>query len=281
MIKDRKVIKSVRGRRTQDGAGVNLVRVLGNETVYDFDPILMLDSFDTSNPEDFSAGFPTHPHRGIETVTFIADGSISHKDNLGNEATVADGGAQWLTAGSGAFHSEFLSAETRLLGVQMWLNLPKKDKMCPPAYRSIDNKDIQEFDFDGGKLRLICGEYQGHQGYQGQYLPLSYYDIILDPQAKLSLNMANDDSVMAFTLQGNANIGGSKVMEKTAVKLGEGERLVIETGDKGAEVLVMISRALHEPVSWYGPIVMNTMGEIKTAVNELNNGTFIKTKTKY
>lgn len=281
MTKERKVIKSVRGHRTQDGAGVNLVRVLGNETVYDFDPILMLDSFDSTNPEDFSAGFPTHPHRGIETVTFMAEGSVSHKDNLGSKATVSDGGAQWLTAGSGAFHSEFMSADTRLLGVQMWLNLPKKDKMCPPAYHSIDNSEIQEFPFEGGKLRLLCGEYQGHKGCQSKYLPLSYYDIILDPHAKLSLSMADDDSVMAFTLQGNANIGGSKVTEKTAVKLGDGDQLNIETGDKGAEVLVMISRALNEPVAWYGPIVMNTMGEIRTALNELNNGTFVKAKTKY
>ncbi len=281
MTTDRKIIRSVRGQRAQDGAGVSLVRVLGNETIYDFDPILMLDSFDSTDPRDYNAGFPTHPHRGIETVTFLAQGSVRHKDHLGHEATVHDGGAQWLTAGSGAFHSEYLSASERLLGVQLWLNLPGKDKMCPPAYHSIDNSQIEVFPFDGGQLRLICGEYRGHRGYQGKYLPLDYYDILLDPHATLTLDTNPDASVMAFTLQGKAVIGGSMVEDKTAVKLGDGDRLTIEAGDEGAEVLVIISRKLDEPVAWYGPIVMNTMDEIKTAVNELNNGTFLKSTTDY
>ncbi|MBM6993430.1 MAG: pirin family protein [Prevotella sp.] len=281
MTTDRQIVKTVKGRRAQDGAGVSLVRVLGNETIYDFDPILMLDSFDSTNPEDFSAGFPTHPHRGIEIVTFLAEGSVRHKDNLGHEAVVGDGGAQWLTAGSGAFHSEYMSATDRLLGVQLWLNLPRKDKMCPPAYHSIESHDIQEFPFDGGRLRLICGEYRGHRGYQGKYLPLDYYDIILDPHATLTIDTASEASVMAFMLQGKAVIGGDRVEEKTAVKLGDGDRLTISAADHGAEVLVMISRKLDEPVAWYGPIVMNTMGEIKTAVRELNEGTFLKSKTNY
>lgn len=281
MKKDRKVVKSVRGRRAQDGAGVSLVRVLGNETIEDFDPILMLDSFDSTNPDDFSAGFPTHPHRGIETVTFLAQGSVRHRDNLGNEATVGDGEAQWLTAGSGAFHSEYMSATERLLGVQLWLNLPRKDKMCAPGYHSIVGDEIKEFEFPGGKLRLLAGEYMGLQGYQGKHLPLDYYDILLKPNATFELDTKNDSSVMAFTLQGRADIGGTAVGDKTAVKLSDGDRLVIATGDSGAEVLVMVTQALHEPVAWYGPIVMNTMDEIRTAVRELNDGTFVKQQTGY
>jgi redox-sensitive bicupin YhaK (pirin superfamily) len=277
----RKVIKSVRGRRTSDGAGVSMVRVLSNETVYDFDPILMLDCFDSTDPENFEAGFPTHPHRGIETVTFVAEGSIHHKDNLGNEESVGDGEAQWLTAGSGAFHSEYLTAEDRLLEVQLWLNLPKKDKMCPPAYHSITNDKIKVFPFEGGKLRLITGEYQGHKGFLGKYLPLDYYDIILDPHASFTLDTLTDRSVMAFTLQGATNIGGDKVEEKTAVKLGTGNVVSLETGDTGAEVLIMSSRKLNEPVAWYGPIVMNTMEEINTAIQELDNGIFLKKDTDY
>ncbi|MDY5969307.1 MAG: pirin family protein [Bacteroidales bacterium] len=281
MNKERTIITAVRGQRTHDGAGVSLVRVLGNETVQDFDPILMLDSFDTTDPKDFEAGFPTHPHRGIETVTFVAQGSIRHRDNLGNEATVGNGEAQWLTAGSGAFHSEFMSAEKRLLGVQLWLNLPQKDKMSAPAYHSIRNEDIKEFNFEGGKLRLLAGEYKGQKGYQGKYLPLDYYDIFLEPHATLELNILFESSVMAFTLQGEVKVGGATVDEKTAVKLSEGDKLTLSAGDKGAEVLVMISKALNEPVAWYGPIVMNTKEEIRTAVQELNNGTFVKVKTDY
>lgn len=276
MTTQRQITHRVRGRRTQDGAGVSLVRVLGNETIYDFDPILMLDSFDSTDPRDFQAGFPTHPHRGIETVTFMARGSVKHRDHLGNEATVRDGGAQWLTAGSGAFHSEYMSATDRLLGVQLWLNMPRADKMADPAYHSIPASEIREFRLDGGTLRLISGEYQGVHGHEGSHLPLSYYDISLDPHAHISLDTATDASVMAFTLQGGARIAGEQVDEKTAVKLSEGEQLTIETGEQGAEVLVMISRTLGEPVAWYGPIVMNNMGEIKTALREIEEGRFVK-----
>jgi len=277
----RKVIKKVRGQRTQDGAGVSLVRVLGNDTIYDFDPFLMLDSFDSTNPRDFQAGFPTHPHRGIETVTFMAEGTVSHKDNLGNSETVGNGEAQWLTAGSGAYHSEFLKATKRLLGVQMWLNLPRESKMTDPAYHSIVNDEIKEIPLEGGKLRLITGSYKEHKGFQAPNLPLDYYDIHLEPNAKVTIDTDADRSVMAFTLQGSAVISGTNVEEKTAAKLGEGDSLTIETGNEGAEVLVMSSKALNEPVAWYGPIVMNSMDEIKQTINELNDGTFIKATTAY
>lgn len=277
----RKVIKKVRGQRTQDGAGVSLVRVLGNNTMYDFDPILMLDSFDSTDPKDFEAGFPTHPHRGIETVTFMAEGSVSHKDNLGNSETVGDGEAQWLTAGSGAFHSEFMNASSRLLGLQMWLNLPKKAKMTAPTYHSITNDEIKEITIDGGKLRLITGNYKEHKGFQSPNLPLDYYDIILEPNSKFTIDTDSSRSVMVFTLQGDAVVCGTSVEEKTAAKLSEGDSVTIETGNKHAEVMLMSSVALNEPISWYGPIVMNTMDEIKSTINELNNGTFIKAKTSY
>ena len=145
---ERKIINHVRGYRTEDGAGVSLVRVLGNRTVRDYDPILMLDSFDSTNPEEYTAGFPMHPHRGIETISYVYCGHMTHRDSLGNEDTIGDGEMQWMTAGSGIMHEEKLPAAERLLGVQLWLNLPAKDKMMPPAYHSIKNPDIGEFDFD-------------------------------------------------------------------------------------------------------------------------------------
>lgn len=279
--KTRQVVRQVRGQRTQDGAGVSLVRVLGNHTVEDFDPFLMLDSFDSTDPRDFEAGFPTHPHRGIETVTFMAEGSVMHLDHLGNKETVGNGEAQWLTAGSGAFHSEFMSADNRLLGLQLWLNLPARDKMCPPAYHGIHNSEIPVVDFKGGRLRILAGSYGDHRGYQGRYLPLDYYDITLSPHATLTFDTAPERSIMVFTLQGEALIGATSVAEKTAAKLGEGEQVSIRAGESGAEVMVMSSLRLNEPVEWYGPIVMNTMKEIKTAVKELNEGTFIKSKLDY
>ncbi len=158
---ERKISQQVRGYRTTDGAGVSLVRVLGNQTVQAYDPILMLDSFDSTNPDDYTAGFPLHPHRGIETISYVYRGYMTHKDSLGNEDTIGDGEVQWMTAGSGIMHEEKLPAAERLLGVQLWLNLPAKDKMAPPAYHSIKNADIEDIDFNWGKLRLLAGEFEG------------------------------------------------------------------------------------------------------------------------
>ncbi len=277
----RKVINLVQGYRTQDGAGVSLVRVLGNQTVDHYDPILMLDSFDSSNPDDYRAGFPKHPHRGIETFSFIAEGQMVHQDHLGNKETVTSGGGQWLTAGSGVFHAEMIGDVPRMLGVQVWLNLPKKDKMCPPAYHSINAKDIEEIALGGAKLRLVAGQYEDHEGYKGKYLPLDFYDIHIDAGATVTIPAAADRSVMVFTLVNDVYVSGTHVKAKTAAKLGEGDQIELKGGDKAAEVLYISSKKLDEPVSWYGPIVMNTMAEIRTAINELNEGTFIKKKTDY
>lgn len=193
---ERKVVKKVQGFRTTDGAGVSLVRVLGHDTVYDFDPFLMLDSFDSTNPKDYEAGFPTHPHRGIETVSFLAKGKMTHKDHLGTEQVISDGEAQWLTAGSGVFHSE-QPAGDRLLGLQLWLNMPAKDKMAaPPAYHGILRDEIKEFTFEGGYLRLLAGEYMGNKGWQGKYLPLDYYDIHLNSNSNITLDVKKDNTVI-------------------------------------------------------------------------------------
>lgn len=278
---ERKVIQKVKGFRATDGAGVSLVRVLGHETVYDFDPFLMLDSFDSTDQREYSAGFPTHPHRGIETVTFLAKGRMTHGDHLGTTQTISDGEAQWLTAGSGAFHSE-QPGGNHLIGLQLWLNLPKKDKMtAAPAYHGITNDEIQEFPFEGGKLRLLTGEYQGHKGWQGKYLPLDYYDIHMNPGAKITLDVKPENTVMVFTLVGDIVTGGTHVEMKTAARLVDGDTVTIEAGRDGADVMLMSAPALHEPISWYGPIVMNTQSEIRTAIHELNDGTFVKQNTKY
>lgn len=278
---ERKVKDQVRGYRTQDGAGVNLVRVLGNTTVETYDPILMLDSFDSINPDDYTAGFPMHPHRGIETVSYIFRGKMIHKDSLGNEDAISDGEVQWMTAGSGILHEENLPASERMLGVQLWLNLPAKDKMTVPAYRSIRNNEIEEITLENGKLRLLAGKYKDSTGYMSKYLPLDYYDIHLEPNASIVIDTEKDRSVMAFTLVGEANIGGTVIKEKTAVKLTEGDQVVIKSADKEAQVLFVSSTLLNEPVAWGGPIVMNTKSELQKAFADLQNGTFLQKEISY
>lgn len=278
---ERKISNQVRGYRTQDGAGVNLVRVLGKGTVQEYDPFLMLDSFDSTNPDDYTAGFPMHPHRGIETISYVYRGHMTHRDSMGNEDTIGDGEVQWMTAGSGIMHEEKLPASERLLGVQLWLNLPARDKMVPPAYHSIKNPEIEEIGLENGKLRLLAGEYEGRKGFMSKYLPLDYYDLHLDANSSIVLNTDMGRSVLVFTLLGDAYIGGEPVKEKTAVKLTAGEHLEIKAADKNAQVLFMSSTAINEPVVWGGPIVMSTKEDLNKAFDDLKRGTFLQHKITY
>ena len=278
---ERTIKQQIRGYRTKDGAGVSLVRVLGNETVQTYDPILMLDSFDSTNPEDYTAGFPMHPHRGIETISYVYRGFMTHRDSLGNEDTIGDGEVQWMTAGSGILHEERLPAAERMLGVQLWLNLPAKDKMAPPAYHSIKNSQIDEKAYEWGKLRLLAGEIEGRKGYMSRYLPLDYYDLHINAQASVVLNTERERSVLLFTLLGDAYIAGERVGEKTAVKLTSGDTVEIKATDENAQVLFISSTRLDEPVAWGGPIVMNTREELHKAFDDLKKGTFLQKKIVY
>lgn len=277
----RKVKTKVQGFRTKDGAGVSLVRVLGHDTVEEFDPILMLDSFDSENPEEYTAGFPMHPHRGIETISYVAKGGMIHRDSLGNEEGITDGEVQWMNAGSGIIHEENIPVSDRLLGVQLWLNLPAQEKMSAPGYWSVKKENIPEITIPGGKVRLLAGEYQGHYGHQGEHLPLDYYDIQLAPHAEFTHAMNQEASVMVFTLLGEIFINEEQILEKTAVKLTEGDRIHIINGDQPARILYIASKALKEPVAWAGPIVMNTQEELRTAFSDLENNTFIQESVKY
>ena len=278
---ERKIEQQVRGFRTQDGAGVSLIRVLGNGTVKEYDPILLLDSFDSINPEDYTAGFPMHPHRGIETISYVYRGFMTHKDSLGNEDTIGNGEVQWMTAGSGIMHEEKLPAAERMLGVQLWLNLPAKDKMVPPAYHSIKNSEIEEIEFEWGKVRLLAGEFEGRKGFLSKYLPLDYYDIHLNSNASVVVNTDSERSVMVFTLLGDAYIGDELVKEKTAVKLTSGDHVEIKAIDEKTQVLFISSKRLDESVAWGGPIVMNTKEELNKAFDDLRKGTFLQENITY
>lgn len=275
-----KIINTVQGYPTEDGAGVKLIRVLGNRTAAEYDPILMLDSFDSKNPKDYSAGFPMHPHRGIETISYVYRGKMEHRDSLGFSDTISDGEVQWMTAGSGILHEEMIPESERLLGVQLWLNLPAKDKMVKPEYHSI--KDIEEIPFDGGKIRLLAGSYKNHKGFQGKYLPIDYYDIHIEPGKNISIDIEEGRSVMLFTLEGDAKVEDMLIRKKSAVKIGSTDTLKISnTTDGKIQVLFISTVSLKEPISWGGPIVMNTREELIEAFSELENGTFLKDRTAY
>ena len=272
---ERKVDYKVKGFETEDGAGVKLVRVLSKQTVREYGPLLMLDSFYTDNYDDYKAGFPTHPHRGIETITYLKKGRVTHKDSLGNEDTINDGEIQWMSAGSGIMHSETFPESDEVLGVQLWLNLPKKEKMSKPMYKAVRNSEIKEISEDGVNIRLLTGKYKDNEGYMSGHLPLDFYDIELKKDDEFSLDVDINKSISLFSLKGDIELRGEKIDEKTAVKLSKGDRINIKALDD-ASVLFLQSDSLNEDIAWGGPIVMNTKEELNQAFVELRQGNFIK-----
>lgn len=276
---NRKLNKIVEGQAGVDGAGVHLIHVLSRETMYDSDPLLLLDAFDSTDYDQYKAGFPMHPHRGLETISYVYEGTMVHKDSLGNEDAVNSGGVQWMTAGSGIFHEEMMPEVPKLFGVQLWLNLSKKDKWVKPEYKKIASEDIEEIEFDGGYLRLLAGKYEDHKGYESKYRPVNYYDVHLKPNGKFELDIKDDDSVNLFSLIGEVYVDGEKLPNFSAglTELG-GDKLVLENkSDKEVSVLVFISRRIDEEIAWTpGPIVMNTQEELDQAYKEVKEGNFIK-----
>lgn len=281
-MKSRIPRQTVQGVKAQDGAGVQLVRVLGHDTTSAFDPFLMLDSFDSVDPREYTAGFPLHPHRGIETISYLCRGAMRHRDSLGNEATITDGGVQWMCAGSGIEHEEQIPAAERLLGVQLWLNMPAAEKMSAPGYHGIEASSIPEVPCGAATVRVLAGSFSGHRGHRGDHLPLDYYDVVLPPRASAEIPVEQGADAMAFTLLGDVSIAGTPIAEKTAVKLGDGDVLSVRNEGEGeAHVLYMASRALGEPIAWGGPIVMNTRSELEQAYRDLREGTFIRDEITY
>ena len=273
---DRKIRQKVTGFTTRDGAGVKLVRVLGHSTVEAFDPFLMLDSFDSRNPEDYIAGFPRHPHRGIETITYMSAGEMVHRDSLGNSGVIRDGQVQWMTAGSGIMHEEMPQAVERMLGVQIWLNLPAQDKMVPPAYHSIEADQIIDLPVAGGKVRLISGRYGEHEAFRGEYIDAHFYSIQLEAGAGLTLEVPEGHSAYLFTLVGDAVIADELIEEKTAVSTTDGVSLTVAAADQPIELLYLSAPRLDEEVAWGGPIVMANQTDLKQAFVDLRTGNFIQ-----
>ncbi len=276
----KEVVETVKGAPAIDGAGVHLVRVLGPHSMYKFDPFLMLDAFDSTEPSLYTKGFPMHPHRGIETFTYLMNGRMNHRDSLGNKGVIHSGESQWMTAGSGIIHEEMPQPVDHLLGLQLWINLPKKDKMTDPKYFEINNEMIQEFKEDGGKVRLVAGEYKGHKGAKGHHLPATILDITLEPDKEYSLSVNPDNTLFIYIVDGEGTFGAkqTRVALKTAVLFGKGDEFALKAGKEGIRFFLATAPALNEPIAWGGPVVMNTEQELNHTFEELQNGTFIKHK---
>ncbi len=277
-MKQRTVQSIVSGHKTSDGAGVKLVRVLGNQTAYQFDPFLMLDAFDSKNPKDYVAGFPMHPHRGIETFTYLIKGDIEHEDSLGNKGSIHDGGCQWMTAGRGIMHQEMPRACPHMLGLQLWVNLPQKDKMTVPKYGDITLEMVPEVREDGASIRVVAGKYKGTTGgMQGSHVDVQFIDVKLDPCSTWQMDTKPDDTAFAYIFEGEVEFENSRGNEagKQAVLFHEGDIIEARAGKEGAHFIVACGSPLKEPIAWGGPIVMNTKEEVERAFMQIRFGTFI------
>ena len=279
MVQVRPIRKIVTGLGATDGAGVELVRVIGRNDVADFDPFLMLDAFDSDNPDDYIRGFPWHPHRGIETVTYLIAGDIEHGDSLGNHGHIRDGGCQWMTAGSGILHQEMPLASPRMLGLQLWLNLPQKDKFAPPQYRDLSGERIPRVHEKGARIGVISGRYGETAGpTRGDYVKTTMLDVELEPGADFRLAVPGEETLFVYILAGAGHFGGAEktVASHRAVLFGEGDRFEAWAGAAGLHFVLFAGKPLREPIAWGGPIVMNTPEELRQAFKEIENGTFIR-----
>lgn len=280
MNKNRGICEVVAGSRQMDGAGVKLLRVLGPAQTSAFDPFLLLDAFDSRNPDDYVRGFPWHPHRGIETVTYLIAGDVEHGDSLGNSGHIRDGGCQWMTAGSGILHQEMPRASPRMLGLQLWVNLPRADKWARPQYRDITADRVPVVEKPGSAVRVVSGEYGGARGAtQGDYVKTLLLDVALQPGARWSAAVDPAATLFLYTIQGEGVCccdGGGTIKARRAVLFGEGDGIAVEAGGTGMRFMLFAGRPLREPIAWGGPIVMNTDEELDRAFEEIRNGTFVR-----
>jgi len=275
--KQREVARKVLGQPTSDGAGVRMTRVIGSQFLDSFDPFLLLDEFRSDDPNDYIAGFPDHPHRGFETVTYMLAGRMRHGDNQGNTGLLGPGSVQWMTAGRGIVHSEFPEQEEGLMwGFQLWVNLPKTHKMTAPRYQDIQADDIPEVDLgEGARARVLVGTVGGVAGPVHDVVtePV-YFDLHLDPNARYTAELPPEHNAFAYVYQGEANVGASSttIARGELALLTRGATLPVTAGAAGARLIVVAGRPLNEPVARYGPFVMNTVDELKQAFADYQAG---------
>jgi redox-sensitive bicupin YhaK (pirin superfamily) len=296
----RPVRKVIEATPTVEGAGVKLRRAFGFGNTEDFDPFLLFDDFRNESPEDYLAGFPWHPHRGIETITYVLAGEVTHGDSLGNAGTLGAGDVQWMTAGSGILHQEMPRGDPqgRMHGFQLWANLPSSLKMTRPRYQDVEAKDIPEVtDDDGTSIRVVCGDFWGQRGpVDGIAADPRYLDVRIPPLTRKVLPVETTRHAFAYVFEGDGTFrdasqpqgvlterGGAEDVlardragDRSLVLFDRGDEVVVEAGETGMRFLLVSGRPIQEPVAWYGPIVMNTKEELRQAYAELQNGTFIR-----
>lgn len=280
MKKSRSVVEHFGKRITRDGAGVKLSRVFGFHEIPQIDPFLLLDFFNSEDPRDYEKGFPWHPHRGIETVTYLIHGQIAHGDSLGNAGVISDGDCQWMTAGSGIIHQEIPLASPKMLGLQLWINLPKAHKMTEPAYRDILSATLPIVKRPFGEVRILCGAYEGVEGpVKAVYVKPTFLDVTLLSEKRFELDLEPDFNYFLVVIDGSGELeGGEQVMGVgEGYHLGrEGDYLSLKAGEAGLRFCIFGGKPLDEPIAWGGPIVMNHKAELTLAFSQIEDGTFIQ-----
>lgn len=276
-MKVRQLRQVIGGQAATDGAGVELVRIIGQPALMQLDPFLLLDAFRSDDPDDYIAGFPPHPHRGFETVTYLLNGRMRHRDNAGNEGVIEPGGIQWMTAGRGIVHSEMPEQENGLLeGFQLWINLPASHKMTAPAYQEFGHDRIPQETRPGCSIRVISGRTsQGTRGPVSQPLtdPL-YLDVALEPETVFEESLQPGHNAFIYVIEGELRLDGVAVGRDQLAVLGDGDTVRLHSGSVNARFLLVAGRPLREPVARGGPFVMNTADEVRQAFADYQNGKF-------
>jgi redox-sensitive bicupin YhaK (pirin superfamily) len=277
----RTVKRILNSKVTLEGAGVRLKRVFGYNEVPLFDPFLLLDNFGSEDPEDYIKGFPWHPHRGIETVTYMLSGEVEHGDSIGNSGVIRSGDIQWMTAGSGIIHQEMPRRyDETMQGFQLWVNLPAEEKMIPPKYRGVATDQIPTVERDGAEIKVIAGMIDRTMGpVKDLMVAVEYFDVKLAPGKAFECATERSRNVFAYVFDGSSLVEDQLIESRQCALFGEGDSVRLGT-ERGARFLFVSGRPLNEPVAWGGPIVMNTQDELENAFQELRQGTFIKAGKK-
>ena len=270
----RAIKRRVPGVDSMDGAGVRIRRSVGKSQFARIDPFLMLDCFSSDDPDDYIAGFPAHPHRGFETVTYMLDGLMKHRDHMGNEGILRPGSVQWMTAGRGVIHEEMPQQENGLMrGFQLWVNLPASEKMKPAAYQNIEPEEITEISLEQGLIRLVAGSLDiGGSHYEGPVSGISrqpiFMEVRLNSGEAIELPVAKALSGFVYLFEGTAEMGEETLAIHEAAELSEGDTIRVSAGEAGARFMLIAGQAINEPIAQYGPFVMNTMDEIEQAISD-------------
>ena len=273
----RSLDRIIPGTPTTDGAGVRLTRLLGSHQLLQLDPFLLLDEFRSNSPDDYIAGFPAHPHRGFETITYMKAGTFQHKDSTGNEALIDAGGVQWMTAGRGIIHSEMpMMTDGLVWGYQLWLNLPADRKMMDPGYQNIQGGEIPVVEHEGARVRILAGEFAGQAGVTDSVIPMFYLDVTLEPGAHFSHPVPPDMNAFLYVYDGDVALGPEDDQHTGPtghlLVLGPGDRAGVQAGEDGAGFLIAGAQRLDEPIVRGGPFVMNTQEQLQQAYLDYQRG---------